>query len=467
MTEADSEPWAYCDPVQLTARPSGGWIVAFSRRTSGIDVTPIRGRLVAADGTTTGSPFLLSTAEYSDIETYTLAWSPQDSRFLMTWKANVTEPTSRFPDVTLLDPQQLVGRFIAEDGTGIGVDLLLTNNAEGFDNNQDVARGADRWVVVGTAEFGSRAIMAQVVDATGPVGAPVAVSSSTSAGPSILHDATRGEFLATWFDTSTGDLMSRRLDAAGAPIGTEQTVADGRSFRRPRVVQVGTDRHRLLAHAFNPVGSYLDLFSIELDGTGAATGAPDPLVEGDALSVIRDAFRPAITAIGGGDWIAVFWGQGQVGSATDLYLVSSSSLGARVVTTPPPAAPPGPSVTCTPTALSAGGTVTCTLSDAPGDTDFLWRAAYNPTFAEGVVRSGADGTGTFTFVVPRAALGATVTVELVAWTGPIPIGVAGSPLPRSVAAGGGPAQLGVLTTVLLAAALAGAATVRLRTRTRG
>lgn len=106
--------------------------------------------------------------------------------------------------------------------------------------------------------------------------------------------------------------------------------------------------------------------------------------------------------------------------------------------TPAPPLPPPPALECHDVTPRAGQSLTCTVTGAPPDIELLWRAAYNPTFAEGVVRTTADGTGTFAFTVPGAAVGSTITVELVAWTGPIPIGVASGPTPNAVEAGEGP-----------------------------
>jgi hypothetical protein len=123
-----------------------------------------------------------------------------------------------------------------------------------------------------------------------------------------------------------------------------------------------------------------------------------------------------------------------------------------------------PAVACTPEVLTVGATVTCTVSGGPADTDIQWRAAYNPIFAEGVVRTAADGTGSFSFVVPAGALGAPVTVELVDWSAPLAVGVAGGPVPGTVPAGDGglPVGRGVPVLLALAAALAGAALGRSR-----
>jgi hypothetical protein len=98
---------------------------------------------------------------------------------------------------------------------------------------------------------------------------------------------------------------------------------------------------------------------------------------------------------------------------------------------------PSIALACEPSVLAVGGTVTCTVTGGDPGIDVLWRAAYNPAFAGAGVTLGADGTGAFSFVVPRAALGQQLTVELVEWTAPVSLGVVGAPVPASIPAGDG------------------------------
>ena len=92
---------------------------------------------------------------------------------------------------------------------------------------------------------------------------------------------------------------------------------------------------------------------------------------------------------------------------------------------------------CAPAVAVAGGRVTCTVTGGEPDIDILWRAAYNPVIAEAGVTLDADGAGSFSFVVPRAALGQPLTVELVEWTAPVSLGVVAGPVPGGVPAGEG------------------------------
>jgi hypothetical protein len=115
---------------------------------------------------------------------------------------------------------------------------------------------------------------------------------------------------------------------------------------------------------------------------------------------------------------------------------------------------PGPTFDCLPAVPAVGDLVTCTVSGADPGVEILWRAAYNPVFASGAVRIGGDGTGTFSFTVPAAAVGEELRVELVGWTAPMSSGVVGGPVPSSVPAGEGPGGLlvavaGAIASVLL------------------
>jgi hypothetical protein len=107
---------------------------------------------------------------------------------------------------------------------------------------------------------------------------------------------------------------------------------------------------------------------------------------------------------------------------------------------------------------AVGTKVTCTVTGGDAGVEILWRAAYNPVFAEAGVTLDASGSGTFSFTVPAAALGEPVTVELVDWLAPVSLGVAGGPVPSSVPSGGG--SVPVWSFVMLALALAGGLVLR-------
>lgn len=110
-----------------------------------------------------------------------------------------------------------------------------------------------------------------------------------------------------------------------------------------------------------------------------------------------------------------------------------------------------PSVSCAPLPPVVGARITCTVAGGDAGIDVLWRAAYNPTFAEAGVTLDASGSGKFSFTVPVAALGEELTVELVEWLAPVSLGVVAGPVPSSVPSGGGPVPVWTLGLLALAA----------------
>jgi len=95
-------------------------------------------------------------------------------------------------------------------------------------------------------------------------------------------------------------------------------------------------------------------------------------------------------------------------------------------------------VACDAPPAQVGESITCTVTGGEPGTDIMWRARFNPVFAEAGVTLDASGAGTFSFIVPTAALGQELTVELVEWIAPVSLGVVGVPVPSSVPSGEGP-----------------------------
>jgi len=137
-------------------------------------------------------------------------------------------------------------------------------------------------------------------------------------------------------------------------------------------------------------------------------------------------------------------------------------VGSTASRTEPPAPGPKVAVSCGPLPLQAGATVTCTVTGGDPGIDILWRASYNPTFAGAGVTLDAQGRGSFTFTVPLAARGQEVTVELVEWTAPMTLGVAGGLVPSRIPAGEG--SDGTPARLLAAAGLALVVAVAMRRR---
>ena len=180
--------------------------------------------------------------------------------------------------------------------------------------------------------------------------------------------------------------------------------------------------------------------AVSYDGTNRVMTSPDG---------INWTARAAAEANG---WYSVAYGNGLwVAVATDgtnrVMTSVATFVQAQTAATSPP------SVSCAPSPLVAGASVTCIVTGGDPGIEILWRATHNPVFAEAGVTLDAFGVGSFSFVVPRAAAGQEVTVELVEWLAPVSLGVVGGPVPTSVPSGGGPMPVSSLVLLALTGGL--------------
>jgi hypothetical protein len=220
-------------------------------------------------------------------------------------------------------------------------------------------------------------------------------------------------------------------------------------------------------------------------GTWAGATLTDPGTAGAGGSGGGGAGAAPVVSVGtvtGSDGTAGLGGGGG-GAGSNCGTPCQTSIGGRggsgvvivrlvAVAVEPPAAgagpaPDGPTVSCVPAPPRVGDVVTCTVTGGEPGIDILWAAAYDPVFASGPVALDARGEGTFSFRVPAEAVRRMLTVELVAWAAPHPVGVVGAPNPRTIPAGEGPRDprtpIGPLVAIVALAVLLAAPAIR-RTR---
>jgi hypothetical protein len=281
------------------------------------------------------------------------------------------------------------------------------------------------------------------------------------AGDPFDLDMFSGDFVwvaRTW--SSATDQIGTAVPLAGRAIvplgGAADCLNVDDSFWESAAAVVSIAGTPRTATQMSSIATYTDTSDAALrDAWPIVAGVVEPTAsgvlreEGDIWGICAGAF---------GGYPFLLW---RVEGSTEEEVCSGD---ASDVVAPVTSAGSGPALSCTTLPATVGAVVTCTITGGPVGGDILWRAAYNPVFAEGVVIFGEDARGTFSFRVPAAALGQPLTVELVDWSAPAPLGVVSGPVPGSVPAGDGPASGAPLgfpaTFALLLALVVGMAVAR-------
>jgi hypothetical protein len=312
-----------CDPASLAVGPDGTWLVVWPLDNDGDETAAeeydgsVFAQVIASTGNVSGDNFEISDDYYYDIETVSAVWSPDDERYLVTWKADVSES-----DVieAAEDGEQIVGAFIDHVGTAIGSNFLVTDYANGVNNNQDLAFGNGIWINV-HSEGGNRPY-GQIISATGLQGEPFALyfDDQNYYGPGIVYNQFAEQFAVSFWENAGEDTKRLRLlNNEGTPIGTETIF-----------VYAGT-RPRL---AVNGEAGYLMTWSMyDDDSSGIRAQMFDATLQvvGETVQVSSaglDAWRSEATCSTDGEIILAYWGY--VDDAMNVYtntIAASCELG--------------------------------------------------------------------------------------------------------------------------------------------
>jgi hypothetical protein len=285
-----------CEVPSLAAGPDGTWLVVWSLDTSPTaEFSGIVGQVIGSTGSLVGANFYISDDYYEDIETVSAAWSATDARYLVTWKADVSQRVTDFGE---LSAEQVVGQFVNGTGSLIGSNFLVTNFADGVDNNQDLAFGNGIWIAV-SSEQGITP-KGQIITSAGLQGAAFDLSSDAQSyyGPSIVYNSATEQFLATFWE-SLGDEDTkhlRLLSSSGTPLGSDTVYVAG--GQRPKAVAVGTGGYVLTWHQSQKIRAQA------FDATLQVVGEQYQ-VSSDALTT---AWRPELACVDGGI-VFTYWGE--------------------------------------------------------------------------------------------------------------------------------------------------------------
>ena len=333
-------------PPSVAAGGEGGWLVVWESRDETETDSIIGGQLIDSAGQPVGDNFILpSNTNYRDIETVDAAWSDEDSRYLVTWKADVE---NAFPGAAEI--QQLVGRFIGADGSGLGNDFLVTDIADGIDNSQEVEFGNGIWVAVGATFSGSaNRVVGRVVEAGGPVGTVYDIGEAGSYGPSITFNPETEDFLVTYRVEGSNLGHGRFLGRDGSPAGGTFTFGAAAAVAgRPRVASAGADGYLAVWTG----SEYRGVWGTEIGLAGGEEGAPQLL--GEALSSPNQAWRPAVTYSACQGRYLTVWGQ-KLSGALNYYSRPWFMSDPLPEPCPAPPVPPTPPVSDPDLSVSIGG----------------------------------------------------------------------------------------------------------------
>jgi hypothetical protein len=303
-TTIPSEAPADCEVPWLAAGPDGSWLVTWSLDTEAPDAG-IAGQIISSTGSLVGVNFYISDDYYTDFETVSAAWSATDARYLVTWKASVDQ---RVSSLGALAAQQVVGQFVSGTGSPISSNFLVTNFANGINNNQDLAFGNGIWIAV-SSENGDNP-KGQIITAAGLQGAAFDLSSEVQRylGPGIVYNPSTEQFLATfWEKNGEWTKHLRFLSGSGTPLGSDTVyVATG---TRPRIGVAGAGGYVMTWNDGNRVAG--KIMAQAFDATLQTVGAQYQ-VSSDALP----AFRPELACTEAG-FVFTYWGN--VSGVANIY----------------------------------------------------------------------------------------------------------------------------------------------------
>jgi len=192
-------------------------------------------------------------------------------------------------------------------------------------------------------------------------------------------------------------------------------------------------------------GELLDVEGFGMAATGGRTFIADRdsiieftlTVEGIATGAIIDAPTSDVWGLTGN-------GEAIFDECGGYSASSAASTGA--------AAPSGPTLECPSQPIAPGQPVTVPFSGSAAEVEYLWRASTDASVvAVSDVRADVRGNGSVAFLVPAAAAGRQVTVELVEWTS-CTFTVSATAVPTRIPAGDGPLNPSTAGLFLLAGA---------------
>lgn len=301
-----------CQPVEVSGASDGSFLIVWVTNDSSI-----AGLRVDENGTVIGSHFVVSShTNYDDIETVAIVWSNSDQRYLVAWKADVI---AAFPSAS--GNQQLAGRFIEADGTGIGADFQITDSPDEYDNSMGLTFGDGVWAAVGGNDGGNKAYVTFISpDGTLSDEFPCSAQNSNTSSASIAYNADTNEFACVW--RSNFNVYGNFLDSSGnlrevTDLVLVDAVSAGLSVGgKPRIDSLGVDGWIV---TWQTTGS-ADVSGAQVDGDGLIVGEIEFVSAGVNNSAVEKNFRPDVSFSPATGYAYIVWSrQDRSISQTEMY----------------------------------------------------------------------------------------------------------------------------------------------------
>ncbi|MFB9985485.1 beta strand repeat-containing protein [Mesorhizobium kowhaii] len=293
----------------ITALADGRFVTTWQSNDPGDgDGTCIRARVYNADGSASGSDFIVNSTATSDQYNPAIT-ALADGRFVATWRSN--DPGDG-------DGSCIRAHIYNADGSASGSNFIVNSTTTNYQYNPAITALADgrfvaTWHSADTGDGSGYCIRARVYNTNGSAAGSDFVVNSTTTGdqsdPAIMALAD-GRFVATWRSNDPGDgdgtcLRARIYNANGSAAGSDFIVnstatgsqsypaitalADGRFVATWESTDTGDgSSHCIRARVYNADGS--------------AAGS-DFIVNSTAAS---DQSNPAITALADGRFVATW-----------------------------------------------------------------------------------------------------------------------------------------------------------------
>jgi hypothetical protein len=322
------------EDVDVAAFSDGRFIVTWSdASTTGGDTSggSVRAQIFDADGTRSGSEFLVNTttfAQQGDATVQVLS----DDRFIITWRDSSSATYSR----------DIKAQIFNSNGTKSGSEFLVNTGRSGSQFDPHVVELSDGTIVIGWTGGGGSQVDFQMFSPSGvAVGSETKVDLTSYGGISPrLASLSDGGFIVAWshsFDGGTTGVAAQVFDSAGISMGGEiaanTTVAGSQELRGAVGLEGGGF---VLTWNDNSSLSYINTIAQVFDASGTKIGGEITV----SVSPGANAEWSSVTALSGGGFV-VAWQSNAAGDANinaqifdglggrlgDLFVVNDATAG--------------------------------------------------------------------------------------------------------------------------------------------